>query len=92
MYIVNTQSRNLINKNMIFLNSEINMLLNKKLNIKALKLKFTRRRNILFVIGSQLDSRRNILFVIGSQLDNQILLRLTCKTVVVSLSLRANFS
>lgn len=62
---------------MIFLNLEINMLLNKKL-IKALKLKFTRRRNILFVIGSQLD--------------NQILLRLTCKTVVVSLSLRANFS
>lgn len=77
---------------MIFLNLEINMLFNKKLNIKALKLKFTRRRNILFVIGSQLDSRRNILFVIGSQLDNQILLRLTCKTVVVSLSLRANFS
>lgn len=78
MYIVNTQSRNLINKNMIFLNSEINMLLNKKLNIKALKLKFTRRRNILFVIGSQLD--------------NQILLRLICKTMVVSLSLRANIS
>lgn len=63
---------------MIFLNLEINMLFNKKLNFKALKLKFTRRRNILFVIGSQLD--------------NQILLRLTCKTVVVSLSLRANFS
>lgn len=57
---------------MIFLNLEINVLLNKKLNIKALKLKFTRRRNILFVIGSQLD--------------NQILLRLTCETVVVSLS------
>lgn len=63
---------------MIFLNLEINMLLNKKLNIKALRLKFTRRRNILFVIGSQLD--------------NQILLRLICKTVVVSLSLRANIS
>lgn len=63
---------------MIFLNLEINMLFNKKLNIKALKLKFTRRRNILFVIGSQLD--------------NQILLRLICKTVVVSLSLRANIS
>lgn len=62
---------------MIFLNLEINMLLNKKL-IKALKLKFTRRRNILFVIGSQLD--------------NQILLRLICKTMVVSLSLRANIS
>lgn len=42
---------------MIFLNLEINMLFNKKLNIKALKLKFTRRRNILFVIGSQLDNQ-----------------------------------
>lgn len=63
---------------MIFLNLEINMLFNKKLNFKALKLKFTRRRNILFVIGSQLD--------------NQILLRLICKTVVASLSLRANIS
>lgn len=63
---------------MIFLNLEINMLFNKKLNIKALKLKFTRRRNILFVIGSQLD--------------NQILLRLICITMVVSLSLRANIS
>lgn len=61
---------------MIFLNLEINMLFNKK--FKALKLKFTRRRNILFVIGSQLD--------------NQILLRLICKTMVVSLSLRANIS
>lgn len=63
---------------MIFLNLEINMLFNKKLNIKALKLKFARRRNILFVIGSLLD--------------NQILLRLICKTMVVSLSLRANIS
>lgn len=54
------------------------MLFNKKLNIKALKLKFARRRNILFVIGSLLD--------------NQILLRLICKTMVVSLSLRANIS
>lgn len=63
---------------MIFLNLEINMLFNKRLNIKALKLKFTRRRNILFVIGSLLD--------------NQILLRLICKTMVVSLSLRANIS
>lgn len=69
-----------MNKNMIFLNLEINtcMLFNKRLNIKALKLKFTRRRNILFVIGSQLD--------------NQILLRLICKTMVASLSLRANIS